>query len=347
MAFSALPKEEIVKEPEQQLKTFKKTRDFLVAIDTDGCVVDNMNGKQMLIFHPQYMEFFDLWEIESYVREIAEYYNLFSISRGCNRFLAIQHTLRDLYQRQDVLKAAKEHGVRLPPREPLESYVKDSTEKSVGLGNPSLEKFLAARSMDFSLYKLLGWSEAVNRTFPFINPRIPLFENVRESLRLVADHADIVVVSQTPYDDLLNYWTTQNVTQYITLIAGQEMGSKGHHLEVLKKAAGYADDHVLMIGDADGDLKAVKKNNSLFYPIPAGREREAWKTFPDAFKSFLNAGYDGAREGSLLEAFAKVLLTVPPWETAGYDHAAAYREKQPIRKTLYQALNPTGRLLIL
>ncbi|AKI97429.1 hypothetical protein [Kosmotoga pacifica] len=36
-----------------QLKSLKRTKRFLVAIDTDGCVADNMNGKQMFIFHSE------------------------------------------------------------------------------------------------------------------------------------------------------------------------------------------------------------------------------------------------------------------------------------------------------
>ncbi len=57
MALPRLTEKQIKKDPEQQLRNFRKTKDFLVAIDTDGCVTDNMNGKQMLIFHPQFMEF--------------------------------------------------------------------------------------------------------------------------------------------------------------------------------------------------------------------------------------------------------------------------------------------------
>ena len=63
MALPRLNEKQIKEDPEQQLKNFKRTKDFLVAIDTDGCVTDNMNGKQMLIFHPQFMEFYQLREI--------------------------------------------------------------------------------------------------------------------------------------------------------------------------------------------------------------------------------------------------------------------------------------------
>jgi len=68
MDLPRLNEKQIKEDPEQQLRKFKRTKDFLVAIDTDGCVTDNMNGKQMLIFQPQFMEFHQLWEIESYYR---------------------------------------------------------------------------------------------------------------------------------------------------------------------------------------------------------------------------------------------------------------------------------------
>ncbi|GAI16634.1 unnamed protein product [marine sediment metagenome] len=62
MALPRLTEKQIKEDPEQQLKNFEKTKDFLIAIDTDGCVTDNMNGKQMLIFHPQFMEFYQRGE---------------------------------------------------------------------------------------------------------------------------------------------------------------------------------------------------------------------------------------------------------------------------------------------
>lgn len=347
MAFVKLTKEQIKKEPEQQLRNFKRTKDFVVAIDTDGCVADNMNGKQMLIFHPQYMEFYQLWEIESYFREVAEYYNLFSIHRGCNRFLATQFTLKALHNRKDVQKTIKEKCITLPEIETLNEYIEYCNKNKLGLGNPSLEKFLDAQPFNLYIYKLLGWSEAVNRTFPYVNLKIPPFNNVRESLKLLYEFADILVVSQTPYEDLVNYWESQNISKYIQTIAGQEMGSKAHHIEVVKKIGGYKDEHILMLGDADGDLKAVKKNNGLFYPISPGYEQKCWNEFPEMFKIFIEGKYAGEVEDKLLKDFSEVLLKTTPWEESDYNHIFAYQKKQEVRKTLYSNLNPNGRLLII
>ncbi len=347
MALSRLTEEQIREDPERQLREFKRGKDFLVAIDTDGCVTDNMNGKQMLIFHPHFMEFYGLWGIESYFREVAEYYNLFSVDRGCNRFIAVQLTLTALGQRADVKQVLKEKNIQLPDRKPLDDYISYARENKLGLGNPSLERFINENPTNFALYKLLGWSEAVNRTFPHISAKIPPFNNVRESLELMAQYADIIVVSKTPYKDLADYWEAQGIAQYVRLICGQEMGSKAHHIEMAKRAGGYKDDQVLMLGDGAGDLKAVKANNGLFYPTAPGREQQAWNEFLQAFQVFIKGEYAGQFERKLLDEFNKSLLTTPPWEGPNYDHRSSYREKQQIRISLYQSFNPEGRLLIL
>lgn len=347
MALPRLTEKQIKKDPEQQLRKFKRTKDFLVAIDTDGCVTDNMSGKQMLIFHPQFMEFYQLWEIESYYREVAEYYNLFSVDRGCNRFIAIQLTLTTLQNRKDVQQVLQEKRVKLPNIKPLNEYITYTKDNKLGLGNPSLEEFLNQNPLDLALYKLLGWSEAINRTFPHISAKIPPFNHVKECLKLMSQHADILIVSKTPYADLANYWEAQGIAKYVQIIAGQEMGSKGHHIEVAKRAGQYEDDQVLMIGDGGGDLKAVKVNNGLFYPTPPGQEQDAWDNFSDAFQLFVKGKYKGEFEKKLLNQFKKSLLPSPSWMEDSYDHVSSYKEKQEIRKALYGKLNPQGRLLIL
>ncbi|HCG76934.1 MAG: hypothetical protein COZ37_04870 [bacterium (Candidatus Ratteibacteria) CG_4_10_14_3_um_filter_41_18] len=342
-----LTEEQVKKDAQQQLRRFKRTKDFLVAIDTDGCITDNMNGKQMLIFHPQFMEFYSLWGIESYFREVAEYYNLFSVERGCNRFIAVSLTLDALSQREDVQERLREKIQELPETKSVNKYIKYAQENKLGLGNPSLEKFLDKNSTDFSLYKLLGWSEAVNRTFPHISAKIPPFDQVKESLQLMSRYADVLVVSKTPYDDLANYWEAQGIADYVQIIAGQEMGSKSHHLEVAKKAGGYQDNAVIMLGDGKGDLEAVKANNGVFYPVIPGEEQKVWNEFAEAFELFIQKKYAGEFEEKLLSAFNQALLTTPAWEKPDYNHINAYREKQEIRKGLYREFNPEGKLLVL
>jgi len=347
VSLQRLTTEQLKSDPQIQLKNFKRTKDFLVAIDTDGCITDNMNGKQMLIFHPQFLEFFNLWGIETYFREVAEYYNLFSVNRGCNRFVAISLTLKALAVRSDVARILREEKINLPDVSIVESYISFAKENDLGLGNPSLKKYLDKNYTNFFIYKLLGWSEAVNRTFPYISAKIPLFNGVDNALELISQYADIIVVSKTPYDDLANYWEDHDIDKYVQVIAGQEMGSKAHHIKVVKEAGEYADEEVLMLGDGNGDLKAVKVNNGLFYPITPGREQDDWNNFQYAFKRFIDKKYKGKFEDSLLDDFYKSLLTTPPWEESGYDHVISYRQKQNIRRELYKRFNPTGKLAIL
>lgn len=269
------------------------------------------------------------------------------MDRGCNRFIAIQLTLAALKNRKDVQQVLEERHIKLPDTKSLNEYIAYTRENKLGLGNPSLEEFLNQNPKDFALYKLLGWSEAVNRMFPHISAKIPPFNGVKNCLELMAQHTDILIVSKTPYTDLANYWEDQGIAQYVQIIAGQEMGSKGHHIEVAKEAGKYKEDQVLMIGDGGGDLKAVKENNGLFYPTPAGQEQEAWNNFPEAFQRFIERKYKEKFEDKLLDVFKKSLLTSPPWQEDGYDHIRSYREKQEIRKALYGKLNPQGRLLVL
>jgi len=197
-----------------------------------------------------------------------------------------------------------------------------------------------------ALYKLLGWSEAVNRTFPHISAKIPPFNHVEECLKLMAQYADILIVSKTPYSDLANYWETHGIDKYVQIIAGQEMGSKGHHIEVAKNMGLYEDDQVLMIGDGGGDLKAAQVNNGLFYPTPPGKEQKAWNNFSEAFQRFVKRNYQGKFEDNLLQEFNNALLTSPSWQEQGYNHITSYREKQEIRKILYDKYNPQGRLFL-
>ncbi|GAH29922.1 unnamed protein product, partial [marine sediment metagenome] len=195
-------------------------------------------------------------------------YNLFSVDRGCNRFIAVQLTLRALAEREDVRQALTEKHLKLPDAKPLNDYIIFAQKNKLGLGNPSLERFINENSTCFSLYKLLGWSEAINRTFPHISAKIPPFNGVEESLDLMAGYADIMVVSKTPYEDLANYWEAQGIARYVHIIAGQEMGSKAHHIEVAKKAGEYENDHVLMIGDGKGDLKGEDGFMSTIMRVP-------------------------------------------------------------------------------
>ena len=144
---------------------------------------------------------------------------------------------------------------------------------------------------------------------------IPPFPYVHESLELLEDKADMIVVSATPLEALTREWEEHGISRFVRVIAGQEMGKKSEHLALAAKGK-YPSDRILMIGDAPGDMKAARANDALFYPINPGREEESWERFyGDAVHKFLAGEYAGAYEAKLIAEFDALLREVPPWAT--------------------------------
>ena len=70
-----------------------------------------------------------------------------------------------------------------------------------------------------------------------------------------------------------------------------------------------------MIGDANGDLKAARNNQALFFPINPGEEEASWKRlFDEGLDRFFAGAYAGDYEASLIAEFEKFLPTTPPWK---------------------------------
>ncbi len=109
----------------------------------------------------------------------------------------------------------------------------------------------------------------------------------------------MIVVSTAPCQTLAREWSSQGLARYAAVIAGQEMGTKARCLESAAKGR-YNQNHVLMIGDAPGDLRAAKANDALFYPIDPGDEEVSWKRFHDeAMDRFFDGTYAGRYESEL------------------------------------------------
>ena len=123
------------------------------------------------------------------------------------------------------------------------------------------------------------------------------------------------MVSATPGEALTREWREHGVDRHVKVIAGQEMGSKKEHLAFAIAAGGYTPDHVLMIGDAPGDLKAAKANKACFYPINPGDEDASWQRFhEEAFDRFVSGDYAGDYEAKLIAEFDTYLPELPPWK---------------------------------
>ena len=160
------------------------------------------------------------------------------------------------------------------------------------LSNNTL-KTLIQTNPDPVLVKALAWSEAVNDDIADMVHDVPPFPYMRESLEKMSATADVIVVSQTPTEALVREWQEHGIDGYVKVIAGQEMGIKSEHLG-LAMAGRWEPDHVLMIGDAPGDLGAAKANGCLFYPINPGDEDVSWQRFyEEAYDRFIAGAYGG------------------------------------------------------
>ncbi len=275
---------------------------FLVGIDSDGCAFDTMELKHKECFIPNIINEWELQGISKYAREAAEFVNLYSKSRGINRFPALVEVLRWLKKRPEV----KARGVKIEIPQSLVEWIEGETK----LGNPALEKAVE-RTGDPVLKKTLQWSVAVNRTVGKIVRGVPPFPFVRESLEKLQHTADTIVVSATPQEALQREWAEHDLSQYVRAICGQEKGTKRESLQV---AAGYARHHALMIGDAPGDYQAAVANEALFYPINPGAEEASWKRFHDeGIDRFLAGTFAGEYQQALLDEFDGYLPEKPPW----------------------------------
>ncbi len=292
--------------PSQPLIDLKKTKDFLICIDSDGCAFDTMEIKHKECFCPNTINEWGLQAVSKYAREAAEFVNLYSKYRGINRFPALIKVFELLADRKEV----QERGFKLPEYGKLLEW--QNTEKN--LGNPALIKAVE-ETKDPVLERTLRWSVAVNDTVTKIVRDVPPYPYAKKSLEKMQEYADAIVVSATPSEALEREWAEHDIAKFVQVIAGQEMGNKAHCIDISKNGR-YENDHVLMVGDAPGDMKAAKANGVLFFPILPGDEDKAWKRFYDeALERFVNGTYAGEYEASLIAEFDTYLPELPPWKT--------------------------------
>ena len=296
-------------DPKAQLTALQPTKEFFIGIDSDGCAFDTMEIKHKECFCPNFVEKFNCQPISKYTREAWEFVNLYSKWRGCNRWLAVLRVLGLLRDRKEV----KRRGVTVTDGKHIQAFA----DSGKPLSNDGLKTYLEENHSDAeakaALEHALEWSLAVNATIARMVHDVPPFPFLRESLEKARPKADMIVVSQTPVEALTREWKEHKIDDFVRVIAGQEMGTKGEHIRL---AAGgkYPPAKMLMIGDAPGDLKAARQNDALFYPINPGDEESSWQRLnEEALDRFLAGDYAGDYEKSLLDEFEKLLPEQPPW----------------------------------
>ncbi|NQU44699.1 HAD family hydrolase [bacterium] len=289
----------------QKLKDLQPQHEYFIGIDSDGCVFDTMEIKQKECFIPQIVKHFNMQSVSKYLRESVEFVNLYSKWRGINRFPALLHSMDFLAERPEVAQ----RGVEVPGLSSLRKWVEEESQ----LGNPVL-KAKVAETNDPVLTQALEWSLAVNEVIADIVKGVGPFANVEECLNKAKDKADLLVVSQTPVEALEREWEEHKLDHLVRVICGQEYGTKKEHIQY---AAGgkYTPDHMLMIGDAPGDLRAAEGNQALFFPINPGDEDDSWaRLLNEGLDRFFAGTFAGDYQRDLIARFEALLPDVPPWK---------------------------------
>jgi len=288
----------------QGLRSLEPEKDFFIGFDSDGSVFDSMEIKQQECFCPAFINVYNLQGVAKIAREVWNFVNLYSKSRGINRFQAVLRAT-------DLLRGRKELAERrvvCPDTGGLRNWI----EREPKLSESSLSLELRRNSHPH-LQQALSWSREVSMAIKKIVRNVPPYPIVSDILGRAADKADLMVVSQTPGADLEHDWTEYDIAKYVRLIGGQERGTKSEQLR-FAIAGKYDKSKTLMIGDAPGDLAAAQANDVLFYPIIPGAEEKSWELFRnEGLPRFFAGKFSRDFCSSLLADFDAALPEDVPW----------------------------------
>ena len=288
-----------------QLLQFQPRHEFFIGLDSDGCVFDSMELKHKECFAPVFIKYWTLQPASKFARAAWEFVNLYSVWRGANRFPALAKVLDLLVDWPEAMR----RGIKIPDITPLRNFI----NSGVPQGNPSLQE-VVNRGHDPVLQLTLDWSKAVNRAIADMVAGVPPFPPVRECLDKLAPQVDLAVISGTPGEALAREWEEHRINQYAAVIAGQEMGTKKEHLQIMAGGR-YKPGRTLMIGDAPGDLKAARANHFLFFPINPGHEEECWQQLlEEGLDRFFAGTFAGEYEKKRIQEFERLLPDTPPWK---------------------------------
>ena len=290
-------------DPAQVLRDFQPKHDFFIGIDSDGCVFDSMEIKHKECFAPMFVKHHNLQAVSKYAREVWDFVNLYSKTRGANRFPALNRALNLLRDRPEV----QARNVNVPSYPALDEWM----ERETKLGNATLAAEVEGGNEGLAHIKV--WSDGVNEQVADIVHGVPPFPLLRQTLEKALGQADMMVISQTPCDALEREWAEHDISKFVEIIAGQEMGTKTEHLK-FAAVDNYAAEKILMIGDAPGDHKAAKANGVLFFPILPGREEDSWERLHgEALDRFFAGTFAGEYEEKLFAEFDGCLPENPSW----------------------------------
>ena len=245
--------------------SFVRMHDYLVCVDSDGCVMDTMNCKHFNCFGPCMVT---EWGLEEWKDEILDRWNvinLFSMTRGINRFKGLAMALGEIDQKYKPITgiAALQHWADTAP----------------ALSNDGVAKAAAeAADADAKLVfeKALSWSKAVNASIVELPEELKVpYDGAKEGLAAAHQFADVAMVSSANRDAVEEEWGKFGLLEHTDIVLAQDIGSKAACIAAMLKF-GYDLDKVVMVGDAPGDCDAAEKNHVHYYPILVNHEKESW-----------------------------------------------------------------------
>lgn len=271
------------------VENYVKKKNYLLCVDSDGCAMDTMDIKHFQCFGPCMVEEWNLGEWRESILDRWNVINLYSMTRGINRFKGLAVALKEI----------NDQYTKIEDIELLCRWAEESKELSNAAVIREIER---CDSIIFK--KALSWSQKVNEAInalPF-DVKKP-FEGVKEALEYAHQYADIAIVSSANYEAVIEEWELYGLLDYVDIVMSQNVGSKAFCIgEMLKK--GYDKDKVLMAGDAPGDLDAAKKNDVFYYPILVRHEKDSWEEFKAvAVSKLLGGEYGGEYQAQKTEQF--------------------------------------------
>ena len=276
------------------LNEYQKRKDYLICVDSDGCAMDTMDIKHFRCFGPCMVTEWDLEEWETPILDRWNEVNLYTMTRGINRFKGLAMALAEINEKYRSI-------------EDLDTLCR-WVETSPALSNDALQQAIAANPGSTSLPKALNWSVAVNKAIQALpESEIKPFALAREALAFAHEKADVAIVSSANLGAVLEEWEKHELLPHTDIVLAQNVGSKAYCIaELLKK--GYDPDKVLMCGDAPGDLQAAEKNGVFYFPILVRKEKASWEEFMEkGFSHLLNGTYEGAYQNEKTTAFLQNL----------------------------------------
>ena len=276
------------------LNEYQKRKDYLICVDSDGCAMDTMDIKHFRCFGPCMVTEWDLEEWKNPILDRWNEVNLYTMTRGINRFKGLAMALAEINEKYRSI-------------EDLDTLCR-WVETSPALSNDALQQAIAANPGSTSLPKALNWSVAVNKAIQALpESEIKPFALAREALAFAHEKADVAIVSSANLGAVLEEWEKHELLPHTDIVLAQNVGSKAYCIaELLKK--GYDPDKVLMCGDAPGDLQAAEKNGVFYFPILVRKEKASWEEFMEkGFSHLLNGTYEGAYQNEKTTAFLQNL----------------------------------------